>query len=791
MPTFIKTTGPKDGSAKIMFLGEAPGEDEDRRGLPFVGRAGKTFDKLLASANIDRHRCIITNVAREKPPGNNILHYFQDKKGFFPKPILVEWLALLREEILTYNPNIIVALGNTALWALTDERGIGKKRGTIGTTSLVPGQKFLATYHPQKVNYDWTMSFTVALDLRKAAKHAEFPETPEENRNFIVKPTLSEWEEYCNFLLERNLPFAVDIETSRRTGHITRIGFSHEPDFAMSLKILSGDTPNFPENDEIRVWDIISEVLEKIPTIYHNATYDTGVLWHHHRIHCKTHMDTMIAGKNLWPEAPKSLAYYTSICLDYPEWKSLSVVDQGIYNCYDVANTMALAIIFEGEGGVFSQRMKNPLNKDLYTVYQSDVAQVELATFMQLRGIYVDNEKRESIKKECKEEILSIEEKLRVITGKDINYKSHTQVKNLLYIDLGLPVQFQKRRSVNEDKKITSDEKALTKLCKKTSNPIPPLILKHRNLTKQVDSFLQIETSPESRVHTSYNITGSKFSRWSSSKSIILPYGSGNLQNIPHSSRVFYTAKPGYSIVGADYVQAEAVVTAYLSYDRSLIQLFEESFGMSPSERKKSHDVHRYTASQMFEILMKEISAEQRRVGKTLRHAMNYVGGPGVVAEQLDIPLAKAKSLRDLYLDKNKPLVNWHKRVKEEVRQNRVLINCFGRPHRFLGPWGDELIRSAISFNPQSTIGDLLNKAFVRIYDAYGAIYTAWLQLHDGLYLEVKDEEIYDCIKSIRPLMLIPFIAGKEEVVVDVDFKVGKNWKEMEEVDIDWRKEKC
>ena len=64
---FVKTTGPPD--AKIMLIGEAPGVDEDRSGKPFVGYAGRTLDKLLYQAGINRRECLVTNIAREKPPG--------------------------------------------------------------------------------------------------------------------------------------------------------------------------------------------------------------------------------------------------------------------------------------------------------------------------------------------------------------------------------------------------------------------------------------------------------------------------------------------------------------------------------------------------------------------------------------------------------------------------------------------------------------------------------------------------------------------------------------------------
>ncbi len=101
------------------------------------------------------------------------------------------------------------------------------------------------------------------------------------------------------------------------------------------------------------------------------------------------------------------------------------------------------------------------------------------------------------------------------------------------------------------------------------------------------------------------------FGRWSSSKSIILPYGSGNLQNVPHIARTMYRAPEGYEYIQADYIQAEAVVVAYVINDSKLIRLFKEGFGKSRQYRKEnSLDVHAHTAADMFQIPLEEITVD-------------------------------------------------------------------------------------------------------------------------------------------------------------------------------------
>ncbi len=114
---FVKTEGPT--TAEIMFVGEAPGEEEDKSGRPFIGRAGGTFNQLLSQANIVRQECMVANVAREKPPGNKIDFYYEDAKHNIPRPMMKGFIDYLKREITKYKPNIVVALGAVACQTLT------------------------------------------------------------------------------------------------------------------------------------------------------------------------------------------------------------------------------------------------------------------------------------------------------------------------------------------------------------------------------------------------------------------------------------------------------------------------------------------------------------------------------------------------------------------------------------------------------------------------------------------------------------------------------------------------
>jgi len=250
-----------------------------------------------------------------------------------------------------------------------------------------------------------------------------------------------------------------------------------------------------------------------------------------------------------------------------------------------------------------------------------------------------------------------------------------------------------------------------------------------------------------------------------------------------------YKAPKGWKIIEADYVQAEAVLVAYLTGNQKLKQMFKSSFGLAPSERGQ-YDLHRITASEMFGIPLDQVTKHQRTAGKTIRHAKNYSAGPLVVANRIGIKLSEAKILMELYDKADPSLHAWHMQIQDELKRSRVLTNLLGRKHHFLDRWGDSLFRSAYSYIPQSTIGDLLNVSLRKVYDSLPTLpfeMTILLQLHDAIYVMVEEANVDFTIKHLRKLMLHEFTYLGEKFTVDVDFKIKSSWAKGKDVDLNWR----
>lgn len=785
---FIRTEGPH--SAKIMLVGEAPGEEEDRSGKPFMGPAGRTLNQLLEQAGISRAECLIANVARERPPGNKIAFYFEDKRMTRPKPVLKEWIDLLKSEIQMYKPNIVVALGATAMWALCGLKGIASHRGFLTESTLVPGQKVLPTYHPQKVNYEWKLGFTTVMDLRKARLNSDEPGLPKDDRRLNAFPNRVEFLDYLKFLYyEHDGPIALDVETVMPGPHIDILGIADSPNHAMSFTFISGRKPRLSIEKEMEVWEWIARVCDKRTTVMHNGLYDMAVLWYKMGILCRGYRhDTMIACHVCWPETPRSLAYMSSICLNVPAWKHTAATMPSMYNCADAANTLGVWEVMDSEIDKLKVR----------ETYEFEMRQVWPATMLQLQGIPVDVGRRNELAQTTRMVLDRINSELTQEFGKEVNLNSPKQLQSLLYIDMGLPEQFKRRKTKYDSRKLTANAEALTKLARMTKNPLLTKILSVKKMEKLLNSFLDIDISPDGRVHTSYNITGAtmlrakkglivddeesykSFGRWSSSQSIILPYGSGNLQNVPYTARAIYSAGKGKVYLQADYVQAEAVVVAFCIGDEPMKKLFKESFGLTKAERSERNlDIHKLTAHTNFGIPIDRVTPAQREVGKTIRHATNYSAGPGVLSAKLGCSMKEAKKLLQQFHDTCPQLRIWHMKIQDELRRTRTLTNLLGRKHRFLERWGDQLFRSAYSYIPQSTVGDLLNRSLVKIYDEHGDWIHLHLQLHDAIYCIVDEDKVDETVDTLRKCMLHSLRVNDEEFIIDVDFAVGPTWGEL------------
>ncbi len=143
--------------ARICFVGEGPGREEDLSGIPFVGQAGRLLDKMLEAEGMSRRDFYICNIVKCRPPNNRA-----------PEPSEVSACSLyLYAQLAVVEPEVICLLGNTALrFFFGEQYSIGQVRGTI---LLKDEQRFMPTYHPAAALRNPQYVQVIQSDLRKLA----------------------------------------------------------------------------------------------------------------------------------------------------------------------------------------------------------------------------------------------------------------------------------------------------------------------------------------------------------------------------------------------------------------------------------------------------------------------------------------------------------------------------------------------------------------------------------------------------------------------------------------------
>lgn len=310
---------------KIAFVGEAPSDEEidGEPPQPFLGPAGRVFNAILRSANIDRAECLVTNVFDEKAPDNDCTEWMADKGRTDAA------FARLRGEIEACNPNVIVPLGATALWAFLGTNGIKDYRGAVTkATRVVPGAKILPTFHPAYIIKQWKHLPIAVADFIKAACEGEFAKVRYPSVELIIEPTLAEVKAFCHECLKADL-LSTDIETG--WGQITNIGLAPTPKLAMNIPFWDVRKPNrswWPTlDDELAAWAAIREPLEcrDVPKLGQNFTYDAMWLYRKANIGVRNYReDIRLMHHVMFPELPKDLGTMGGLYTNLGPWKNWS-----------------------------------------------------------------------------------------------------------------------------------------------------------------------------------------------------------------------------------------------------------------------------------------------------------------------------------------------------------------------------------------------------------------------------------------------------------------------------------
>ena len=815
--------GPLD--AKICFVPQAPGEVEDTTGRAMTGPTGRFFDRCLSHVGLSRGNVLIRNVFMQRPPKNDIHYYFQDKscnkltwEGQEHVDALRSWLEGLlwdRKNGLQ-RPNVLMALGREAMYVLTGKKRITKWRGSLLPCTLVEGFKVYVSYHPSyvlrlmnepserlagdKKKLQQNVLPLFLKDLERAKEQMEFPELRLPKRSFSIASSLHEVLDFID-LAKTKEAISVDIETlPGESGPIVWcVGLGLSPDVSMTIPFIRQLKLFWSSQEEAQIWRALSELfLSPVKKVFQLGSYDLSILGRYYglRVADRTYEDIGLCHQSTYPFLLKGLDLQTSIYTWEPYYKDEGKVHSGkrisddaefIYNGKDCCVTREIYPIVLSDA------------RELRTIknYENTIKVFPSILYMQIRGVRIDLEKKKQLAKDFTERARMAQETVNLLAGKEYLITSPKQMKQLLYVELDLPVQYQFKT-----KKVTADKDAINRLLKKYKDPasrenkILKAITEARKFSKLATTYTSMKLDSDGRVRTSY--TWVSTFRLSSSESHF--GGGGNLQNIPTRTeegreiRKLFIPDEGKVFLAGDGSQAEAREVAWLANDKRLMEMFASG----------DLDVHWERAKEIFQLprslpyepktlYQAPIVEEEhplkfyRQLGKTIVHAFNYRMGPRMLQTILireGVFLSEALCRQLLFRAKsaNPCTVRWQEYTIEQIKATRSLVTPFGDIRYFRGRLNDNLFRSAIAYIPQSTVGRIIQLGQQRLYSEC-SIFEPLLNVHDETMGQCAPEDVEQCGKEIRRCLEIEHKVGDHWLTIPIDLKWSPtSWGEMEDL---------
>lgn len=752
-----KVNGYGPAQADIVIVGEAPGEDEELEGRPFVGASGHLLTTMLREAGIDPRACYVTNVCKYRPPANKIETWLTDKKKtgkanewefkderYYSEEIS-EGLGELRGEILGRQPRIIIGLGNTALWALSGEWGILDWRGSeMGVALSTPDgirTPFVPTLHPASILRNWPTRPFAAHDFKQRVSRRLKTGFVTPDWDFNYEPTLADALSFIDALAG---DVAVDVETSR--GRIVCVGLGVSATRAMCIPFISeGYGAYWSALDaQIIVAALKAKLLSpSINVVGQNFNYDASYFDDNFDFIPRVAFDTLIAQSVLFPGTPRGLGYLSSMYCDWHcywkddarDWSNLKDFDRLFkYNCRDVCATweaaqkQRLALARANLSEQFMERMT--YNHHVYDMMQ--------------RGVIRDDE-RTRVQDEAIGESLH-ERKLIICdaAGRDINLLSPPQVSKFLYDDLGC------RRPARRGKEAGgTGKKEIPQLL--TWHPehkdVLMAIMEYRSLNSVRTNFLRAVKDPDDMLRSSFMATGTETFRPTSSKN---NFGRGcNLLNISKGDddtdddedviapayRTVIVPPPGYGMFDCDLEKADVWAVAAESQDAYLF------------DKLRSGNLHKENAKDLFGLRsVAEVTDHQYARAKKFVHLTNYGGKSRTCAIGCGMTVHESDMAQRKWFATHPGILKWHERYAELLKNGRTITNAFGYRCVYFDRV-DGLLPEALAWTPQSTVAIVASLVHMNIDNMAkerGIDIQVWLQMYDsvmGIYKLEQEEE--------------------------------------------------
>ena len=429
------------------------------------------------------------------------------------------------------------------------------------------------------------------------------------------------------------------------------------------------------------------------------------------------------------------------------------------YSCEDADIALQLRHIFEPQLDAYE------LTRLLREI---EIPLISVLGEMEWQGVSIDIDWFRSLKTRFQREREAVERQIYEVAGMEFNINSNPQLREILFTRLGLPVT--KRTATGP----STDASVLQQMADE-GHELPNLLMEYRELSKLESTYLDalpVMINPRTkRLHTSFNQTVATTGRLSSSDP--------NLQNIPirrelgRDIRRGFIPLPGWTLLSADYSQIELRLLAHLSGDRAFVEAF-----------RAGGDIHRQTASVIFDVPVDDVQSEMRARAKTINFATIYGQGAHALSRQLKVDHAEAKEFIARYFERFHGIRQYLDSMVEFAREHGYVQTIFGR-RRYIPELRDRNFnirafgeRTATNSPIQGSAADLIKIAMIRVdrrLRDQRLQSKMLLQVHDELVFEVPPSEL-----EVVQVLVKDEMEGAASLSVPlvVDIGIGTNWLE-------------
>lgn len=758
-----------DDRIKYLLVGEAPTKTDDEMGFPLVGGAGsllgKALEILATDEGLDLEAVAITSAVRCPAPEGK-------KPGIQSRR---ECLKYLEAECTELCPDVIVALGSSAISTLTDGEitSVGPNRLKVFDFKGIP---LVVTFHPAAMLYDRRKTQDFLDDLHAyMVKHSWEQDVDEDEVTVRLVNTMEGFEKVKAALTAEPV-LGLDIETEGFTPHVLTVAIAVPDGPAYVLPVYHPESAL--RGEVVKRW--VVDALIKNPDrtlVGQNIKYDLSMMMRSvgegtTPVRCKT-QDSMLFHHMLNEHSTsRNLDYlsraYSKIGgykdeVDHGRLAAENLKTVARYNGRDAALPFSIITQLTKKLNAYGYRSRQM--EEFYSRLTPFVATMEAA------GVKVDLPKLDAVEIGLKLETSALKGIAQNLAP-DVNLDSPKQLSEYIYDTLGLEVPDVKDAITAAGQKSTRED-----VISLLSHPFIDSLLSYRGTAKLLRTYvngIRDNLHPNGFVHPQFFIAKTDFGGTVTGR---LSCKRPAMQTIPRQSSirsVFVPRNASGILLEFDAAQAELRVAAHFSRDRHLTELF-----------RTGADLHQATA---------DACGVDRQTGKTINFAAIYGVTWWGLVEKAGLSESVAKRVARTLKREWSTLYGYFDRIKQQATMTGEVSTEYGRWRRVPGASptdarGRMLLREAANFVIQSAASDFVQMMGHHIMLKLEGLAVPIMTNHDGLYFDIFDEkntpDVVDIILTAMdnfPTIIQDVFGIELTVPFEWDLKAGYNLRDMKEI---------